>query len=127
MSYETFWEEKGIRWVFTGILTSEDLLRSNLELYEDERFDTIEYELADFTGIESYAATAETIRRVARMDRDQSVRNPELKVALIATKDVHRGLAQVYALSGGDTPWSIGVFETEEEARVWLAGRQEEP
>jgi len=74
MPYETHWEVDGIHWVFTGVLSPDDLLRSNLELYEDSRFESIKYEIADFRAIESFTVTAGTIRRVARMDKDQSVR-----------------------------------------------------
>ena len=59
------------------------------------------------------------------MDRDQAVRNPNVKVAVIATATVQKGLAQVYALSGGDTLWVTEVFDTEEDARAWVSGREE--
>ena len=121
MPYETHWENEGIRRVFSGIVTDGDLLRCNLELYDDARFESIRYEIADFRAGESFTVTAKTLRRVARMDGDQAVRNPSVKVAVIATAAVQKGLAQVYALSGGDTPWVTEVFDSEEDARAWLA------
>ena len=121
MPYETHWEDEGIHWVFSGIVTDDDLLRCNLELYDDARFESIRYEIADFRAGESFTVTAKTLRRVARMDRDQAVRNPSVKVAVIATAAVQKGLAQVYALSGGDTPWVTEVFDSEEDARAWFA------
>lgn len=30
MSYETRWEPEGVHWVYTAILTDDDVLRSNL-------------------------------------------------------------------------------------------------
>ena len=121
MPYEMHWENEGIRWAFSGVVTDGDLLRCNLELYDDARFESIRYEIADFRAAESFTVTAKTLRRVARMDADQAVRNPSVKVAVIATAAVQKGLAQVYALSGGDTPWVTEVFDSEEDARVWLA------
>jgi len=125
MPYETHWEDEGIRWVFKGIVTDDDLLRCNLELYDDARFESIRYEIADFRAGESFTVTAKTLRRVARMDRDQAVRNPNVKVAVIATAAVQKGLARMYALSGGDTLWVTEVFDTEEDARAWVSGRAE--
>jgi len=121
MPYETHWEDEGIHWVFSGIVTDDDLLRCNLELYDDARFESIRYEIADFRAGESFTITAKTLRRVARMDRDQAVCNPSVKVAVIATAAVQKGFAQVYALSGGDTSWVTEVFDSEEDARAWLA------
>jgi hypothetical protein len=35
MPHETHWEDEGIRWVFSGIVTDDDLLRCNLELCKE--------------------------------------------------------------------------------------------
>ena len=45
-----------------------------------------------------------------------------VKVAIIATAAVRKGLGHVYALSGGGSPWVTEVFETEKEAHAWRAG-----
>jgi hypothetical protein len=120
MPYETHWEPEGIRWVYTGAMTDDDVLRSNLELYADPRFESIRYEIADLTGVERFEGSARAIRRLSRMDRDQASRNPNIKVALIADAELFRGIANVYALSSADSPWETRVFNTEEEARAWL-------
>ncbi len=44
-----------------------------------------------------------------------------VKVAIIATDAVCKGLAQINTVCGGGSPWVTEVFETEEEARAWLA------
>ena len=35
MPYETHWEDEGIRWVFSGIVTDDDLPCWNLELCKE--------------------------------------------------------------------------------------------
>ena len=119
--YETFWESEGIRWVYTGAMSDDDVLRANLVLYDDPRFESIKYQIADFSGVDALAAHAETIRRLSHMDKDQSSRNPNLRVAVIAATPLTRGIASMYRLAAGATPWAIEVFETEEDARDWLA------
>ncbi|MBD3367182.1 MAG: hypothetical protein GF405_03270 [Candidatus Eisenbacteria bacterium] len=121
MSYETHWEPDGVRWVYRGVMTDDDILRSNLELYDDPRFDTLKYQIADLRGIESFEGSARAVRRLSRMDRDQAVRNPNVKVAILADEALVRGIANVYAMSGVDAPWETRVFESEKEARAWLA------
>jgi len=122
MPYETHWESDGIRWVYTGTMTDDDVLRSNLELYEDPRFATIRYEIADFRQVDKFPARSETVRRLSSMDREQSVHNPDVRVAILATAPLMRGIAHMYRLSAGDAPWETRVFETEDDARAWLAG-----
>jgi hypothetical protein len=119
--YETHWEDGGIRWVYTGAMSDDDVLRANLDLYDDARFPTLKFQIADFTGVIALTARAETIRKLSHMDREQSKRNRHIRVALIATTPLARGIASMYVLAAGDTPWSIEVFETEEDARDWLA------
>ena len=91
MPYVTHWEDEGVRWVFSGFVTDDDLLRCNLEAYGDPRFESLRYEIADFRAVEDFSAGPETVKRVARMDRDQSVRNPRVKVAILATAAVIKG------------------------------------
>jgi hypothetical protein len=122
MPYEMHWEAEGVRWVYTGTMTDEDVLRSNLEAYEDPRFDSIKYQIADLRAVKEFAASSRTIRELSRMDRDQASRNPHVRVAILAADDFTRGMANMYALSGGGAPWQVEIFETEEDARAWLAG-----
>lgn len=120
MPYETHWEDRGIRWVFTGEVTDDDLIRCNQELYDDPRFLTIRYEIADFREITVAAARSETVTRVGDMDREQAARNPDVKVAILGATPLITGLTRMYAMSGGDAIWDVRIFETEVEARKWI-------
>lgn len=61
------------------------------------------------------------MRTVSRMDRDQAVRNPNVRVAIVAIADLIRGMANIYTLSAGDEFWEVEIFETEAAAREWLS------
>ncbi|MBD3348982.1 MAG: hypothetical protein GF400_07280 [Candidatus Eisenbacteria bacterium] len=121
MSYETYWEDEGVRWVYEGTMTDDDVLRANLELYDDPRFESLRYEIADFTRVAKFAAGADSIRKLSQLDKKQSARNPDVKVAIVATAPLMRGIARMYALASGDSPWDTRIFETESEAREWLS------
>ncbi len=71
--------------------------------------------------MDEFAASAETMRSVPRMDKDQAVRNPDVRAAIVATAALIRGMANIYTLSGGDQFWEVKVFDTEADAREWLA------
>lgn len=75
----------------------------------------------DLTHVDEFAASAETMRTVSRMDRDQAVRNPNVRVAIVAIADLIRGMANIYTLSAGDEFWEVEIFETEAAAREWLS------
>jgi hypothetical protein len=120
MAYKTFWEEKGIKWVFSGSLTNDDLLNCNKELYEDPRFLDIEYQLCDFTAVEGFPVESRAVELVGEMDKQQSKRNPNIKVAIISNETVMRGLTRMYEISSDGSAWETQFFENDEDARAWI-------
>lgn len=122
MAYETHWEGNGIRWVYTGVMTDDDVLRSNSDFYDDERFESARFEIADLTGVTEFTASGETIRKLSRLDREQAVRNPNIRVAIVVSAAYARGMANMYSLAAGESAWKTRVFDSIDEARAWLAG-----
>ena len=123
MPYELIWEDRGVLWRFRDVVTGDELVQANLDIYSDPKFESIEYELAVFSDSVVFKASSETVRRVAEMDARASKRNPKIVVAIVASQRVIQGLANLYRLQheavGGS--WTTEYFETEEEARRWLA------
>ncbi|MBN2565367.1 MAG: hypothetical protein JXB46_06620 [Candidatus Eisenbacteria bacterium] len=122
MAYETYWEGAGIRWVYTGVMTDDDVLRSNGDFYKDERFESATFEIADLTNVAEFAASGETIRKLPRLDREHAARNPNIKVAIVVSAAYARGMANMYSLAAAESPWETRVFESIDDAREWLAG-----
>ena len=120
MAYKTFWEEKGIKWAFSGSLTNDDLLKCNKELYENPLFIDIEYELCDFAAVKDFPVESKVINLIGEMDLEQSKRNPHIKVAVISTEDVMRGLVSMYDAAAYSSPWETQFFENEKDARTWI-------
>jgi hypothetical protein len=119
MGYKTFWEEKGIKWIFSGSLTNDDLYNCNMDLYKDSRFLDIEYELCDFTAVESFPVDSEVIVSIGKMDMEQSKINQNVKIAIISDEAVMRGLSNMYEAASYNSPWETQLFENEEDARAW--------
>ena len=120
MPYTTHWEDRGIRWVFTGVLTNEELLNANLDIYDDPRFMEMHYQVVDFLQVTNFNVTPEVVREIGILDEKASQRNPDVKVAVIATNLFHKGLTRMWELSGGGAIWQTAIFEDEETARVWV-------
>ena len=123
MPYELIWEDRGVLCRFRDVVTDDDIVESSLERYSDPKFENIEYELSIFSDFVVFEASVETVRRAAMMDVQASERNPKIVVAIVASQRVIRGLANLYRLQheGMGGLWKTAHFETEEEARRWLA------
>ncbi len=120
MPYKTHWEPTGVRWVYRGTLTEEEVLRSNQDVYEDSRFRSIRYMIVDLRAVERFAASAATVRQVSRTDAAYAPFNPHIRVAMVADTDLTRGMATVYRMACDEEGWDVEIFDTVEEARSWI-------
>ncbi len=123
MPYELIWEDRGVLWRFRDVVTGDELVQANLDIYSNSRFESMEYELAIFLDSVVFEASTETVRLVAELDASASKRNPKVLLAIVASQMVIRGLANLYRLQSevAGSTWKTEFFETEEEARRWLA------
>ena len=120
MPYTAYWEEKGVHWVFTGDVSNEEMFASNVEIYEDPRFPDIQYGIVNYLAVDHYNVSSDAIFNLATMDKVASQRNPHLKLAVIATTQLLKGLTRMWELSGGSSVWEYKIFEDETSAREWL-------
>jgi len=120
---ELIWEDRGVLHRYWDVVTGDELVQSNHNLYSDPKFKSIEYALAIFSKSVVLKASSTEVRLVAKSDAEASKRNPKLVIAIVGNQAVIRGLANLYRLQyeaiGG--PWKVQYFETEEAARRWLS------
>ena len=127
MPYELSWEDSGVVFRFSGVVSDEELVAANEEVYASPLFPIMRYQIFDVSMIEKFQVSSEAVRAAADSDRSAAKRNPDVKVAIIITSSPFlRGLANMYALSheahGGS--WVTETFEREEDGRAWAgAGR----
>ncbi|MCW8934702.1 MAG: hypothetical protein OQK98_08255 [Gammaproteobacteria bacterium] len=124
MSYNIIWEENGIILCFLDEVTNDDLINANLEILGDPRFKKINYQLLDLINVSSYPIDSSGIRRVAELDARAYKINPDIKVALVANELIAKGLLNMYnvyvEIAGDDVRWLSEVFESIEDAKLWL-------
>ena len=121
MAYMTEWENKGVCWKYHGIVTGTELLRSNLDIYGDERFDEMRYQIIDLTEIEGLKVSEEDMKRIAAYDEAAAITNPYVKVAVVATDRAAQELSSFYDNESAESPWKTMLFNTVDEARLWIA------
>ena len=124
MPYELIWEARGVVFRFSGVASDHDLRQSNLDFYDHPNFETVVYQIADFTDVTKLDFSSYTVRLVAERDAQASKRNPSLRVAIGGAEQLLIGLANMYRITfdiqGG--PWEQDQCATVDEARAWLAG-----
>jgi hypothetical protein len=123
MSYKVIWEEKGIYWKYKGILTGDELLQSNMDIYGDSRFDKLRYQIVDMLDVEMFDVSDEVMEEITIMDVGASHTNPRLIVAVVATQAQAEHLVALYETTTGGAPWEVNMFVSIVEARAWIASK----
>jgi hypothetical protein len=126
LPHSTDWEPKGIVWTFWGVVTGEELLSSNHEIYGDPRFDALHYQIVDLTGVEQFVVSEDDMIILAATDRAAALSNGSMRVAVAAVDGAIRELSRLYAEASGGSPWRQEMFDTVAEAREWVASNSEQ-
>ncbi|MDQ8209182.1 hypothetical protein QEH52_16770 [Coraliomargarita sp. SDUM461003] len=126
MAYTITWQKNCITWTYSGVLTGEDLLNSNFELFGDERFDDIRFQIVDLTAVERVEATESHMRKVAHLDMAAARSNPRVKIAVVTNSQDGESLSNTYdRYIEGKSPWSTQIFATLTEAQAWVQRESE--
>ena len=109
-------------WRYWGRVTGEELLQSNREVYEDERFRAIRYQLVDLSGVGQFDVSANDMAILAKSDHMASRTNPNVRVAVVAPNELMRMLSIYYESESPDSPWEQQIFDSLSEAQTWAMG-----
>ncbi len=121
MTYQITWRTNGVYWRYEGVLTGNELLQSNLDIFGDERFDDIRYQIVDLTGVETVEVTEKHMRKIAHLDMAASRSNPRVKVAVVAVSDTAAKLIDLYdEFCAEKSPWTTKAFCNLEDAEAWV-------
>jgi len=122
MPYKTTWLANGIIWTYSGVLTGNELLNSNFEIFGDERFDDIRYQIVDLSAVEKVEVTENHMRKIAHLDMAAARTNPRIKVAVVSTTSIASDLSIQYEkYTSGKSPWVTQTFATVAEAEAWVS------
>jgi hypothetical protein len=120
MPYTTTWTGNGVIWKYTGVLTGQEALQSNLDIYGDARFDDLRYQIADFTDVTDNQISEAYTKKIAYLDRAASQTNPNIKVAVIMKNSDFIDTADIYAELSKNSPWQVKVCHSREDADAWV-------
>ena len=123
MSYTTTWEDNGILWQLSGIVSSQEIFEFTNTFYADPRSDDIKYQIVDCSCIEKFDLGDETMREVASLDAAASLTIKNIKVALVGKAEHVKKINQEYSenFQSFSSNWIIKIFDDIDSARLWIA------
>ncbi len=84
MPHKTIWEDHGICMTFSGIVTTQELLDSNGEVYRDPRFSDLKYFIWDATNVKKLDFGKRGADIAANTDKVSTSWKPHMRLALVA-------------------------------------------
>ncbi len=122
MAYQTSWESGGIHWTFDGVVTIDEVVEANREMYGDPRCDTIKYFIRNMMAVNVLDMNIVDVDNVAVTDRGLAFYKKDMKGALIATDAFTQDVNKRYIDTSNklDSPWKFKLCATIEEARRWV-------
>lgn len=120
MHYTITWTETGVTWTYTGLLTGNEILKSNDEIYGDPRFDDLRYQIVDMTDATSFEVSEVEMKQMAHLDKAAARTNPNIRLAVVAPSGAAREVADAYANNSNGAVWESKIFESLDEAKTWL-------
>lgn len=115
------WLECNIIVTFFGNISYKDIMEANDVIIGDLRFDRMEYQIFDYSKIESIDLEDNVPEIISRLDLAANIWNSKIKVATI-TQDAHlKYLISIYNETMKASKWQAKTFETIEEALQWCS------
>ena len=123
MPYTTTWtEDGGIIWNYSGLLTGAEVIRSNMEIYGDERFDSLRYQIVDLREVTANEISKADMRKIGHLDMAAARSNPRVRVAVVTEDPVGAEISQFYAEITRGSPWKMAIFRKMDDALAWAKG-----
>jgi len=124
VTYENIWQGKGIYIRLDGEFTAQDAIASNMEIYNDARFQACQYQLVDALGVDSgqlsLDALVEAMEAVAGMDHVAASYRQDMQVAFVTNHPAIREIFSQYTNTPISPGWVTKIFDSLEDARDWL-------
>lgn len=120
MPYNIEWIDRGVYWSFTGNVTGEDILQSNFDIYGDERFDDLTYQIVNLLDAETINVSERHMQKVAHLDAAAARSNNNIRVAVVAREADARLLKEHYEKHSSGNGWPVKLFDSLEDAEAWI-------
>ena len=121
MSCENFWEQNGVYRKYKKDVTGKELLKAVKDVLGHQSFASIDYIINDMLEVTAHNVTASDVVTIAELDREASLINSYMKVAIVATEQTVKLMASFYGDLMSHSPYPIKVFDTVEQARTWVS------
>lgn len=103
---------------FSGVVTSEDMLKARDVVIYNSAFEKRKYHIWAFHDVEQIQLDLVAMEKIGHEDLMNYAKNPNLRVALVADTNAAFGMCRMYQ-GHTDDLWVMQVFRSFDEAQSW--------
>jgi len=119
MTNSAQWQERGLQRMFSGQISGDEIVNSNLSLQGHEKFDQLRYIVNDFLDVIDFELTDHDIATIASIDHVAAKTNANIRIAIVLKLDSLREWANLYIAKMQGSPYKFEIFEDLETANLW--------
>jgi len=119
MAYEMVWEDGGVYWKYSGLVTGEEILQASTQIYGDARFDSINYKYVNLINAEDITITDNEVLLIAYQHKAAEQSNPKVKNIIVARPDCKPARDFVEFIKQ-NSKWKAELFHDVNEADIYL-------
>lgn len=124
LPHETTLMPNGVHWRFHGVLTMDEIVEANSEIWNRHDWDSFTFQIVDLLAVQKAELGDSDMIAVSSMDKASARTAAKMRIALVATEPTLRDLCTIYAEDMTHPGWESRLFNDLESARRW-AQRQD--
>ncbi|MEI7501043.1 MAG: hypothetical protein WCK84_11430 [Bacteroidota bacterium] len=121
MPCKIIWEEMGILAFHSGTVTDEEVKAGNDMMYGDKRFETIAYQISDYTEATNIQITPRDAKVIGALDKTASRWNrKKMRMAVVTKDEKFIPIVKTYFKEFEGTASECRIFESLDMAYNWV-------
>jgi len=110
----------GIEILAAGIVTGEEIIKAQEEIYNEENLQKQKYQIIDRTHCTEYQVSSEDIERISDIDNRASEVNSYIIIAVVSSTPLQYGMTRMWQAYIKEDRFMTKIFVDRKSADEWI-------
>ena len=110
----------GIEILASGIVTGEEIIKAQEEIYDEENLQKQKYQIIDRTHCTEYQVSSEDIERISDIDNRASEVNSYIIIAVVSSTPLQYGMTRMWQAYIKEDRFMTKIFSDRKSADEWI-------
>ena len=110
----------GIEIIASGIVTGEEIIKAQEEVYNEENLQKQKYQIIDRTHCTEYQVSSEDIERISDIDNRASEVNSYIIIAVVSSTPLQYGMTRMWQAYIKEDRFMTKIFSDRKSADEWI-------